>query len=68
MQTTYDWRIRGRTLQQTDIPNPPIRSDVTLVGGPQERKATFRYLYRNGYLTCAALQDAKALFEKEKDA
>ncbi len=33
MHTTYDWRVRGRTLRQTDIPNPLIRSDITLVDG-----------------------------------
>ena len=64
-KTPYDWRERGKTLRQMDIPNPAIRSDITLVGGPEERKATFRYLYQNGYLISVALDDAKTLFEKD---
>lgn len=64
-KTKYDWRMRGRTLMQTDIPNPPLRSDVTLVGDPQERTRTFEYMYRNGYLEGAALRDAQTLFTQE---
>ncbi len=61
-KTHYDWLQRGKVLRQTDTPNPPIRSDVTLVGGPEERLATFRYLYQNGYLVGEALTDARILF------
>lgn len=64
-KTTYDWRIRGKTLMQMDIPNPPIRGDITLVGDPQERLETFGYLYYNGYLVGIAYQDAETFFGKE---
>lgn len=66
--TVYDWRVRGRTLMQMDILNPPVRQDVTLVGDHQERIATFKYLYRNGYLTGTALCDARAIFAQETTA
>lgn len=65
MQTRYDWRERGKTLMQKDIANPPIRSDITLVGDPQERLKTFGYLYYNGYLTGVAYKDAETFFGKE---
>lgn len=67
-KTTYDWRVRGKTLMQTDIANPPIRHDVTFVGGHQERMQTFEYMYHNGYLAGVALRDAKILFGKEPAA
>lgn len=65
MRTTYDWRERGKTLRQMDVSNPPIRSDITLVGDPRERMETFRYLYCNGYLGGTAYQDAETFFGKE---
>jgi len=64
-KTRYDWRVRGRTLMQTDIPNPPIRNDITLVGDHHERMRTLEYMYRNRSLTGVALRDAKIFFGEE---
>ena len=64
-KTIYDWRVRGKSLMQMDTPNPPIRSDITLAGNPEERMETFRYLYYNGYLGGTAYGDAETFFGKE---
>lgn len=66
MQTKYDWRERWKILMQTDIAKPPLRHDVTLVGNANEQIATLEYMYRNGYLTGTALDDATTLFDKEE--
>ncbi len=64
-KTRYDWRERGKTLMQTDIPNPPLRGDIAFVGDHQERMKTFKHLYDNGYLGGTAYQDAEDFFGKE---